>query len=105
MKENEKSITDIVEVKAKIGRIENHLDLLKKAQINSEDVNKENSRKLDLILNTFTDSPFNADNGFVKRLNKTEKVVENHALYWQIITGVVGFGSVIIVFVKFIMKL
>ena len=50
-------------------------------------------------------SPFNADNGLVKRFNKTEKKVDAHDLYFQIIAGVVGAGSVLIVVVKFIMKL
>lgn len=96
---------DMIEIKAKIERIENHLSLFKKAQTESEDVHKENSKKLDLILNTFTDSPFNAENGFVKRLNRIEKAVDNHILYFQIVAGVVGAGSVLTLIVKFIMKI
>ena len=105
VQKNEKHIEDMVEVKGKIERIEHHLKLLKDGQIISDDVHRENGKKLDLILNTFTDSPFNADNGFVKRLNKTEKIVDNHALYWQIAVGVLGSTSVLIVIVKIIMKL
>ncbi len=100
-----KQAEDMVEIKGKVGRIEHHMELLKKAQLNSEEVHNENSKKLDLILNTFTDSPYNAENGFVKRLNKTEKIVNDHALYWQIAVGVIGSGSVLIVVVKFIMGL
>ena len=88
----ENNITDMVEVKGKIGRIENHLGLLKQAQLDSDKMHVENSKKLDLLVNTFTDSPFNADNGLVKRFNKIEKIVETHVLYFQICIGTISGG-------------
>jgi len=102
--EQQKQSNDIVEVKGKIGRIENHLELLKKAQIQSEEVHVENSKKLDTILATFTDSPYNANNGFVKRINAIEKIVDNHVLFWRILIGSISGGSILWVFVKIIIK-
>lgn len=96
---------DIIEVKGKIERIEHHLKLLKDGQLYSEEVHKDNGKKLDIIISTFTDSPFNADNGFVKRLNKIEKIVDNHVLYWQVAIGSIGSGSILIVLIKVIMKI
>lgn len=105
MEETKKNIADIVEVKAKIERIEQHLKLFKEGQLQSAEMHDQNSKKLDLIINTFTDSPYNAENGFVKRLNKTEKTVDNHVLYWQVAVGTIGSGSALILIVKFIMTL
>ena len=103
--EKQKEINDMVEVKGKIERIEHHMKLFKEGQTHSDNLHIENGKKLDNILNTITDSPFNADNGLVKRYNKTEKKTEAHELYFQILAGVIGAGSVLIVVVKFIMKL
>lgn len=88
----EKNITDMVEVKGKIERIENHMKLFKEGQIHSDKMHLENSNKLDLLVNTLTDTPFNAENGLLKRFNNVEKAVEKHILYWQVTIGTVSGG-------------
>jgi len=101
---NEKNITDMVEVKAKIERMEHHLKLLKEGQIHSDSIHSENGKKLDTLVNAVVDSPYNANNGIIKRVNSMEKIVENHVLFWRILIGSVTSGSVLWVFIKIIIK-
>lgn len=103
--DKQKEINDMIEVKGKIERIEHHMTLFKEGQKHSDNLHIENGKKLDNIFNLIVDNPLNADNGFIKRFNRNEKKTEAHELYFQILAGVIGASSVLIVVVKFIMKL
>lgn len=102
--DEQKQLSDMVEVRGKIERIEHHMKLFKEGQAHSDEMHKENSKKLDTILATFTDSPYNANNGFVKRLNAIEKVVDNHVLYWRIAIGSLTGGGVLWGLIQLITK-
>ncbi len=105
MSRETQNITDIVEVKGRIGRIENHMKLFKEAQELSDTRHVENSKKLDLLVNTFTDTPFNAGNGLIKRINEIEKKVSKQDFYWQVAVGCLGGGAGLWFLVKVIFNI
>lgn len=66
----ESSISDIVEIKGEIGRIKNHLDLIKKS-------NERQSESLSKIENTLIGNNFNGNKGIVFLLNDIDERVKH----------------------------
>jgi len=66
----ESNISDIVEIKGEIGRIKNHLDLIKKS-------NEEQSKSLSNIENTLVGNNLNGNKGIVFLLNDIDSRVKH----------------------------
>lgn len=84
MKDNTAIEKEILDIKTDISSIRGHLKTIKDRQ-DVDDLSRiEFNRKLDLVVNTFTDNDFNGKNGFVTRFSNVEKSVIIHDMYWKI---------------------
>jgi len=66
----ENNISDIIEIKGEIGRIKNHLDLIKKS-------NEQQSKSLSNIENTLIGNVLNGNKGIVYLLNDIDARVKH----------------------------
>jgi hypothetical protein len=94
------------QVKEEISSIRAHLKNIKERQDADDIIRIQMNHKLDLIVNSLTDTEFNGKNGHITRLNSVEKLVIIHDLYWKIIFAlfVPIYGSVIALLFKTFVK-
>jgi hypothetical protein len=94
------------QVKEEISSIRAHLKNIKERQDADDIIRIQMNHKLDLIVNSLTDTEFNGKNGHITRLNSVEKLVTIHDLYWKIIFAlfVPIYGSVIALLFKTFVK-
>lgn len=94
------------EVNEEIKSIRAHLKTIKERQDADDIVRIQMNHKLDLIVNSLTDTDFNGKNGHLSRFNTIEKLVTIHDLYWKIIFAlfVPVYGGVIALLFKIFAK-
>ena len=95
---------DIVNINENIVSIRKHLDTIKKRQDDDDLFRIEQSRKLDLLVNSLTDNDYNGKNGYISRLNKIESMVITHDLYWKILFTFILAGGILVGAIKWLIK-